>query len=303
MKENPVQIKVYDDPSVFYAEVSSALSEERAMNNLLIGLGLQFAEGDSAACHFQAAAFSADRCVGVAMLSSPGPEVANLVVSAVADDAVVRSLGQSFMDAQRQDELLFTGVVGEAETVSRYERFFAEQGYEVTNDMGQGIYRCRAVAMPPRPDQLIVRKATPADRSQVSQWLAAFAHEAVPQDGEKDWDAITDGKIAVGRQWVLEDADKQELVAMASTTRATPSTICIGAVFTPKANRCKGYGSLVTAAISQFHLSEGKDEIHLYTDLANPTSNKIYQNIGYTFVGNSRHILLTPTSQQLAPNS
>lgn len=291
--ENPVQIKVYDDPSNFYAEVISALNEERAMNNLLIGLGLQFASGDSAGCHYQAAAFRNGHCVGVCMLSSPSSGVANLIVSAAAED-VVRSHGQRFIEAQSQGDLVFTGVVGEVETVGRYERFFSEQGYRVTNEMGQGIYRCTSVAMPPHPERLIVRMATPSDRSQVSQWLAAFAHEAVPQDGEKDWDAIVDAKIAAGRQWVLEDTDQQELVSMASTSRATTSTICIGAVFTPKAKRGKGYGSLVTGFVSQFHLAEGKDEVQLYTDLANPTSNKIYQNIGYEFVGNSRHIILSP---------
>jgi predicted GNAT family acetyltransferase len=37
----------------------------------------------------------------------------------------------------------------------------------------------------------------------------------------------------------------------------------------------------VTAAVSQAALDAGAAEVVLYTDLANPTSNSLYQRLGY----------------------
>jgi predicted GNAT family acetyltransferase len=43
----------------------------------------------------------------------------------------------------------------------------------------------------------------------------------------------------------------------------------------------RGYGSAVTAAVTAEQLAEGRTFCFLYTDLANPTSNKIYTDLGY----------------------
>ena len=55
-------------------------------------------------------------------------------------------------------------------------------------------------------------------------------------------------------------------------------------VFTPSQFRRRGYASAVTAALSQILLDAGYRFCSLFTDLANPTSNKIYQQIGYRSV-------------------
>jgi hypothetical protein len=59
----------------------------------------------------------------------------------------------------------------------------------------------------------------------------------------------------------------------------------IGPVYTPKKFREHGYASACTAAVSQYLLDSGRKFCTLFTDLANPTSNKIYQMIGYEGVG------------------
>jgi predicted GNAT family acetyltransferase len=54
----------------------------------------------------------------------------------------------------------------------------------------------------------------------------------------------------------------------------------IGPVFTPPESRRHGYAGAVTAAISRA-ARELVGEVLLFTDLSNPTSNAIYQRIGY----------------------
>ena len=70
-------------------------------------------------------------------------------------------------------------------------------------------------------------------------------------------------------------------VSMAGYAGPTPNGIRIGAVYTPPELRNNGYASAVTAGLSQYLLDSGKDFCFLFTDLLNPTSNKIYQQIGY----------------------
>jgi predicted GNAT family acetyltransferase len=61
----------------------------------------------------------------------------------------------------------------------------------------------------------------------------------------------------------------------------------IGPVYTPPEHRRRGYGSVLTADLSRRLLAEGRAYCFLYTDLANPTSNRIYQAIGYERVCDS----------------
>jgi predicted GNAT family acetyltransferase len=55
----------------------------------------------------------------------------------------------------------------------------------------------------------------------------------------------------------------------------------VGPVYTPPEVRGHGYASAATAAVSQAALEDGLREVVLYTDLANPTSNALYQRLGY----------------------
>ena len=61
----------------------------------------------------------------------------------------------------------------------------------------------------------------------------------------------------------------------------TPNGTRVGPVYTPPEHRGHGYASALVAAASQAQLDEGIQFCFLFTDLANPTANHIYQAIGY----------------------
>lgn len=75
--------------------------------------------------------------------------------------------------------------------------------------------------------------------------------------------------------------EDQHPVSMTRKARATNNGIIIGLVYTPPEFRQQGYTSSCVASLSQLLLDEGYQFCSLYTDLANPTSNQIYQRIGY----------------------
>ena len=70
-------------------------------------------------------------------------------------------------------------------------------------------------------------------------------------------------------------------VSMAGRTRTVAGMVRVAPVYTPPELRGRGYAGAATAAVSQAALDAGVREVVLYTDLANPTSNALYQRLGY----------------------
>ncbi|MBV9170302.1 MAG: GNAT family N-acetyltransferase, partial [Chloroflexi bacterium] len=79
--------------------------------------------------------------------------------------------------------------------------------------------------------------------------------------------------------WLWVDADEVP-VSLATRRRPISGSARIGPVYTPPSQRGRGYGSAVTAAATREVLDLGAIPV-LFTDLANPVSNSIYQRLGY----------------------
>ena len=75
-------------------------------------------------------------------------------------------------------------------------------------------------------------------------------------------------------------------VSLAAGMQFSPTAARMGSVYTPPAYRRQGYATACVAALSQQLLDEGCERCLLLTDVANPTSNHIYQEIGYLPVCN-----------------
>ena len=70
-------------------------------------------------------------------------------------------------------------------------------------------------------------------------------------------------------------------VSLTGAGGLTPTGTRVGPVYTPPGDRGHGYASNLVARVSQELLDSGRTFVFLFTDLANPTSNHIYQAIGY----------------------
>ena len=65
------------------------------------------------------------------------------------------------------------------------------------------------------------------------------------------------------------------------STSIVGGMVRVDPVYTPAPFRGHGYAGAVTAEVSSAALAAGATDVVLFTDPANPTSNALYQRIGY----------------------
>jgi GNAT superfamily N-acetyltransferase len=141
----------------------------------------------------------------------------------------------------------------------------------------QRLFRL-AELTPPAPPPGQARVATATDRELLTRWTGAFHREANEGRGP-DSAAQVASRLAYGGLLVWEAG--RELVAMAARTPVISGMSRVAPVYTPPAQRGKGYGGAVTVAASQAARAAGARDVVLFTDLANPTSNALYRRLGY----------------------
>ena len=152
----------------------------------------------------------------------------------------------------------------------------------------QGIYALETV-VPPAAPRGRAREATPVDRPLLVRWWGEFGVEALgalEQDDEQNGRSVDHRLTAPGNGIALWEVDGEPVCAVGYGS-PTPTGVRIGPVYTPPAHRGRGYASALTAHVSAEQLAGGRSFCFLYTDLANPTSNKIYVAIGYRRVCDS----------------
>jgi len=134
------------------------------------------------------------------------------------------------------------------------------------------------ILLPARPAGGWPRPAGPGDLHMAMDWFTRFQLEAGSH--AVDVEPVVRDRIEDQLLWLWEDDDGQP-VSMAGRNRTAANVARIGPVYTPPEHRRRGYGAAVTGICTSDALSRGAHDVVLFTDLANPTSNAIYQQIGY----------------------
>ena len=160
---------------------------------------------------------------------------------------------------------------------------FAAAWQDLTGQAARGGMRMRLYRLarllppqPPPPGQ--ARTASAADRDLMLSWLDAFHDEAGPP-GPRESRQVVDDRLSFGGLVLWEHA--RAPVSLAGRTRPAGGQARVGPVYTPPDLRGRGFGAAMTAAVTQAALDGGADGVVLFTDLANPTSNTLYQRLGF----------------------
>ncbi|MCF1600570.1 GNAT family N-acetyltransferase [Streptomyces muensis] len=117
------------------------------------------------------------------------------------------------------------------------------------------------------------------DLDQVMFWCGEFA-KAVGEDVTIDADSWAGTRYADKRYTLWETPDGTP-VSIAGMNPLIGGQIQVDIVYTPAHLRGRGYAAAVTTEVSRAALAAGAKEVVLFADLANPTSNALYQRLGY----------------------
>ncbi|MET9918907.1 GNAT family N-acetyltransferase [Streptomyces sp. NPDC006435] len=148
-------------------------------------------------------------------------------------------------------------------------------------DREQRLYRLGTLTPPSPAPPGRPRAAVAADRELLVRWHLAFADET-GQSGARA-ERMVDERLASGGLTLWED-DGGVPVSMAGASPRIAGTVRISTVYTPPEHRRRGHAAAVTAESSRAAREAGAQEVLLFTDLANPTSNGVYRRIGYRAV-------------------
>jgi predicted GNAT family acetyltransferase len=209
---------------------------------------------------------------GAVQLTPPYP----LVLAVVPDESV-----EDLTEALRMTDVPVMAVNGAPETAERFAKAWT-RGTDLRTTIGMQtrLYRLERLEEPPRPASGAPHVATERDVQLVTRWLAAFhAEAAVEEVSMTTLKETATRRTSQGLFW-LWAADGVP-VSMSGRNPSAAGIARVGPVYTPPEHRGHGYGSAVTAACTAAALATGARGAVLFTDLANPTSNAIYQTIGY----------------------
>ncbi len=212
-----------------------------------------------------------DKVIGAAFRTPPWP----LGVSGVPGHAMP-DLVEFLLDGGHE----VNGVNGPRPEADRFaELWESATGQTSTQGMAQRLYRLGTLRPPSVAGEW--RRATEDDVPLLVRWRHGFIEDAHMPTADPDWpEGQLRRDLAAGRAHGIWSVSS-EPVAYAAVSVPSHGMSRVGPVYTPQERRRRGYGSAVTAAVSQWALDNGASAVVLFTDLSNPTSNSIYQKLGY----------------------
>ena len=285
--DTTMRIKLYSDVHEFYHDAYDVLMRHEAQNliplgNLILGHeGKDKTDWRDPANWLMATVSDTSGIQLIALMTPPH----NITLYAI-DNLISSQAIDCLIDGLKDHAI--PGVMTEKTLAERFaEEYTTRKGLTFKTTMSQRIYELKAVN--PEIRQFgVVRLLDERDMCFFPYWVEAFiaasdygkTEMSIPQDAKSYLYRLSRKKL-----YVLEDNGVP--VSMAGFTREMQTAIGVAFVYTPPYYRGKGYATSCVAQISQIALDKGFSKCVLYTDLSNPTSNSIYQKIGYTAVCDS----------------
>ena len=255
-------VRRHPDAQAFLSRAQGFLAEREAENVLMLGVASSATEAEHA--------LTVDRggaCVIAALQSG-----ANMILSRGRPAAV-----EALVEQLSADTSSLPGVIGPARTTESFlECWHARTGHETRFQMHSRVHELTELVPPRRPPG-VFRRAAMSDVEPLARWADALNIELRSEDPSPGEQTVKK-RIGLGRMYVWDNGGP---VSMAACDGPTPRGIRINFVYTPPEHRARGFASACVADLSQLLLDEGRRFCALFTDLANPVSNRLYARLGY----------------------
>jgi len=273
-----MRFRLYTDIKEFYRDTYDIFMLHEAENviplgNLIIGNQGEDKTGWRDPAGWFMAVVEDEQGIRLTALMTPPYKLTLYATDNAYDDDALRCL----IEGLRTNNIAVPGVMSGSALARRFAALYTGGDYKIA--CSQRIYELLRVN-PDIPCVGTLRPVRESDMAFLPYWMEGFNSDCfgtpftVPVD-----DTGARYQIDGGSTYVLEDAGMP--VSMAKISRELQSLCCVSYVYTPPWLRGRGYASACVARLSQLALGKGFTRCVLYTDLANPTSNSIYQKIGY----------------------
>ena len=280
-----------DDAAAFLTEAESLLLADEARHNLILGIAGTIRDTPDL---YPLRSLWLVRDPGEVVAAALRTPPYNLILARPRSAPALAALAE----AVAGEEL--PGVTGTEPEVEEFAELWSRHsGVAGRVNMRQGVYALEEVEpLPAVPGS--ARVATNDDRALALRWWIAFGEEVLHEGGpgRERAEASVDHKLSSPTSGLLLWEDGGEPVSLAGWGGPTPDGIRVGPVYTPPELRGRGYATALTAELSQRLLDGrlyegGRRFCFLYTDLANPTSNAIYERIGYRRIAEAAEVVFS----------
>lgn len=263
------------DAAAFLAAAGEFLTEREAEHNVILSLCGRLRESPHAFGDenpFFVVASHRGRVVAAGLRTPPH----SLLLSESEDERATKAICGAALEAFPA----LPGVVGPATVAKQFaDAWSTRTGGRARLAITQRLYRAESVTAPPRvPGRL--RPYTAADEEIAVRWLHAFSAEALGGEASEDAAEFLERRLDDPDAGLVLWEDERP-VSLAGYAGPTPSGIRVAPVYTPPEHRRRGYATALVAELTRMLLAGGRRFCFLFTDRANPTSNSIYQHIGY----------------------
>ena len=276
-----MEIIHFKDPEKYQEYIIEVLVRREAENNIVLGILANIIAGEYSDTQPYMAVFQEGGQIKAIALCTPPWPVLISYENPPPEKKVLNAMLTDMREVLHDD---FTGLSGNKEFVtSLVSNWEEDSGKKALLKMAMRIYKMDEV-IPVGGVSGRMRQIESKDRALIQDWYGGF---------HRDTGNDTPDQEHVEKQvkaYLTSDPSQRGLmiwevdgnpVSMAGYAGPTPNGIRVGAVYTHPDHRRNGYASAVTAGLSQYLIDQGHQFCFLFTDLLNPTSNHIYQEIGY----------------------
>jgi predicted GNAT family acetyltransferase len=270
------RVKFFDEASAFASAVMPSVATRAIANNVFIGIVERMVHAPNAD-HLRAAVWAND---GLALAALRTPPNFLYLVHAGHGFNGVGMLAEALH--ARRDAI--PGVSGEEHLAAAFAAAWGEQtGLAVEATDRRLLYQATSVVRPSAISGDLVL-AERANFERHIAWELAFAADVEAREAERDPVFIAE-RI---ERWFSRGALFDWRIDGAAVAQGVVWPIGadgarVMGIYTPPAMRGRGYAQAMTAALTQHVLNQGR-WCTLFTDAANPITNKIYPRVGYRFV-------------------
>jgi len=199
----------------------------------------------------------------------------------------IEELKSDFIELYKdKDKLVFVAKPDIASTLAEHYSTIKQLKYSVFLQMES--FHCPAI-MKPKSIQGLLRKAAINDINVISEFFSGFIYDCFGKVTTPEQQLET-AKMYIESENLHIWCNNNEIISMANIAHRSKRHARINEVYTKPDMRCKGFGGMIVADLSQIIFSENRVPV-LYTDLTNPASNKAYKNVGFIECGKVSQIV------------